>query len=166
MDSTDKDRGMLSDQLLPVEAKPAFNDINIAALIYTVFIQESLIVSRPTDTPAAAAAHYRYVAARMECSFLSWHLLIIATSVFNGCSALLRDQPLGPDRRYKHQDLRFVRNTMDTMLFLHGNQGIPLGKLVVNALKQRETTSSRCRNILYEVNMQDFVLICDTQKWL
>lgn len=118
MDSTDKDRGILPDQLLPVEAKPAFNDINIAALIYTVFIQESLIVARPTDTAAAAAAHYRYVTALSNGKLFS-----ILTSAhdcyqcFYGCSALLRDQPLGPDRRYKHQDLHFIRKIIATTLF-------------------------------------------------
>lgn len=101
---------------MPVEAKPAFNFINIAALIYTVFIQESLTVSRPTDT--AAAAHYTYVATLSN--GMLFPILTFAHDCyqcFYGCSTLLRDQPLGPDRRYKHQDLRFVRNTMDTTLF-------------------------------------------------
>lgn len=54
MDLIDKDRGMTSHQLLPVEAKPAFNDMNIAALIY--------IFAGGVFNCVTAAADYRYVA--------------------------------------------------------------------------------------------------------
>lgn len=57
MDLVDKDRGMTSDQLLPVDAKPAFNDMNIADLIYIFAGGVFNCV-----TAAAAAADYRYVA--------------------------------------------------------------------------------------------------------